>query len=64
VTDANISADLIRKIRLTVGANNIGDVYPDENIPLNNNSGIFPYNGISPFGFNGRFVYARLRWER
>ena len=24
------------------------------------NFGIFPYNAISPFGFNGRFVYTRL----
>jgi iron complex outermembrane receptor protein len=52
--------------RFTLGANNIGDVYPDENIPLNNNSNIFPYSatGPTPFGYNGRFVYARLRWER
>ncbi|HEY6089908.1 MAG TPA: TonB-dependent receptor [Gemmatimonadaceae bacterium] len=64
VTDANLSARLLAGLKLTVGANNIGDVYPDENIPLNNNSGIFPYNGISPFGFNGRFVYVRARWER
>jgi len=26
----------------------------------NSNFGIFPYNGISPFGFNGRFAYARM----
>ena len=64
ITDANVSVDLIRKLRVTLGANNIGDVYPDENIAANNNSGILPYNGISPFGFNGRFLYARLRWER
>ena len=24
------------------------------------NFGIFPYNGISPFGFNGRFIYTKL----
>ena len=64
VTDANVSVGLLPRFRLTLGVNNIGDVYPDENIPLNNNSGIFPYNGISPFGFNGRFAYFRLRWER
>ena len=26
----------------------------------NSNFNIFRYNGISPFGFNGRFVYARV----
>jgi len=64
VTDANVSVAVLPKLRFTLGANNIGDVYPDENIPTNNNSGIFPYNGISPFGFNGRFVYLRARLER
>jgi hypothetical protein len=26
----------------------------------NSNFGVFPYNQVSPFGFNGRFVYTRL----
>jgi iron complex outermembrane receptor protein len=26
----------------------------------NGNYGIFPYSGVSPFGFNGRFVYGKL----
>ena len=55
---------------LTVGADNVFDVYPDRNnnagsfTPSENggnaNFGIFPYNGISPFGFNGRFIYTKL----
>ena len=64
ITDANVSIPLLRHLGATVGVNNIADVYPAENIPANNNSGIFPYNGISPFGFNGRFMYVRARWER
>ncbi len=64
ITDANVTLPLARQIGVTFGVNNIADVYPSENIPLNNNSGIFPYNGVSPFGFNGRFVYVRTRWER
>lgn len=66
VTDANISLPITRLFRFTLGANNITDVYPDENIPANNNLGMFPYSatGPTPFGYNGRFVYARLRWER
>jgi iron complex outermembrane receptor protein len=64
ITDANVTLPLARQIAVTLGVNNIADVYPSENIPLNNNSGIFPYNGISPFGFNGRFIYVRTRWER
>ncbi len=26
----------------------------------NSNFGIFPYSGLTPFGFNGRFAYARV----
>lgn len=64
ITDANVTVPLARQVGITLGVNNIADVYPSENIPANNNSGIFPYNGISPFGFNGRFMYVRARWER
>ena len=64
ITDANVTLPLARQVAVTLGVNNIADVYPSENIPANNNSGIFPYNGISPFGFNGRFLYIRTRWER
>jgi iron complex outermembrane recepter protein len=64
ITDANVTVPLARRMAVTLGVNNIADVYPSENIPANNNSGIFPYNGISPFGFNGRFIYIRTRLER
>jgi iron complex outermembrane receptor protein len=64
ISDANVTLPVARQTALTFGVNNIADVYPSENIPANNNSGIFPYNGISPFGFNGRFIYVRARWER
>jgi iron complex outermembrane receptor protein len=64
ITDANVTLPLARQIAVTLGVNNIADVYPSENIPANNNVGIFPYNGISPFGFNGRFIYVRTRWQR
>jgi iron complex outermembrane receptor protein len=63
-------------VTLTVGADNVFDVYPDRNnnngfITTNYNAigtenggtsnfGIFPYAGISPFGFNGRFIYTRV----
>ena len=70
VTDVSAGYTFVRRVRLTVGADNIFDVYPDENSDLgngstysgNSNFGIFPYNGISPFGFNGRFYYARLSY--
>jgi iron complex outermembrane receptor protein len=69
ISDASASYGF-RRVTVTVGADNIFDVYPDRNNNNgnyvgtenggNSNFGIFPYNGISPFGFNGRFVYTRL----
>jgi iron complex outermembrane receptor protein len=72
ITDVSGSYTLLRQLRqlrLTLGIDNLADVYPDRNNNPGNyltnscgnaNCGIFPYSGITPFGFNGRFVYARL----
>lgn len=48
----------------TIGADNVLDTYPDLQIANTNFSGIFPYNSFSPFGFNGRYVYAKVTWAR
>lgn len=64
ITDLSVSYSLARNARITLGADNIFDTYPDLQIQGNANTGIFPYNGISPFGFNGRFVYVRAKWSR
>jgi len=53
----------MRQLRLTVGANNVFDVYPDEQIVGNSNFGIFPYsNTLTTFGLNGRFIYAKAKY--
>jgi iron complex outermembrane receptor protein len=69
LTDFSLSYTLRSHLGITVGADNVFDVYPDRNLnpgdPKTGNGGIsnfgiFPYNGISPFGFNGRFVYTKF----
>ena len=69
VTDANVSYTMLRKYTFTAGADNLLDAYPERNrVPGsattnqrgNGFFGILPYNAVSPFGFNGRFVYGRL----
>lgn len=69
VTDVSASYTLRSRYTLTAGADNLLDVYPDRNLnpgdPATTNGGIsnfgiFPYNGISPFGFNGRYLYTRF----
>lgn len=76
VSDASVSYTWNNNLSVMLGADNIWDVYPDRNNndgPIatdpntsnggNSNFGIFPYNGISPFGFNGRFAYFRATWH-
>ncbi len=71
ITDASVAYGL-RGVTVSIGADNILDVYPDRNNNNGNfttlatenggtsNFGIFPYSGISPFGFNGRFIYTKV----
>jgi iron complex outermembrane receptor protein len=58
-------------VKLAVGVRNLFDTYPDQpssdrdtglggtSKEFNDNFGIFPWAAASPFGYNGRFVYAR-----
>lgn len=58
-------------VNLSVGVRNLFDTYPDQPSSTvdvggdlakdyNNNFGTFPWAAASPFGYNGRFVYARV----
>ena len=60
ITDGSLSFGPVRRGTIIVGADNIFDKYPDPTIAANTNSGILPFAGITPFGFNGRFLYAKL----
>ncbi len=59
-------------VKLAVGVRNLFDTYPDQPssevivdedgsraMDYNNNFGTFPWAAASPFGYNGRFAYAR-----
>ncbi|MGQ0641517.1 MAG: TonB-dependent receptor [Gemmatimonadaceae bacterium] len=47
-------------IKIALGARNLFNVYPDQvTVDANTNNGTFIYPGASPFGYNGRFLYAR-----
>lgn len=70
LTDVELGWQATRALRLSAGAQNLFDVYPDENIAStvasvaagtngSDNAGTQPYNAISPFGFNGRSVFVR-----
>lgn len=49
---------------VTLGANNLFNVYPERSSSYNDFYGLLPYPEGSPFGFSGRYAYANLgyRW--
>ena len=73
VTDAEIRAKLGgERFELAIGANNLFDVYPTKvptgvagvtaagaNVLYPATAYVTPYSAYSPFGFNGRYLYAR-----
>jgi iron complex outermembrane recepter protein len=72
VVDLEARVKPIEKVELALGVNNLFDAYPDNiprgqgvdpttgaprNLPVTRYAA--PFSNFSPFGFNGRFLYAR-----
>lgn len=63
VTDLSFGYTLSNRLTVTVGANNLLDVYPDLNRVENQSSGRFLYSRRSQqFGANGRYLFGRVRF--
>jgi iron complex outermembrane receptor protein len=62
LVDAEIGYSPVTALKLSVGGRNLFDVYPDR-MSVDNGFDIFPFPPASPFGYNGRFVYARMEWK-
>jgi len=62
ILDASVDIGLTERIEIGVGADNLLDEYPTETPDGLNFNGIFPYSSRSPFGFSGRFLYARASY--
>ncbi len=68
LTDLEIQYRFNDQVNISAGANNLFDVYPDISPTGKRSDGsyysvfnqIFPYSNFSPFGFYGRYVYAKL----
>jgi iron complex outermembrane receptor protein len=60
ITDLEISREVATGTRFAVGVNNLFDVYPDRTLQPSSNFGIFQHSGLTPFGFDGRYIYSRL----
>ena len=64
VTDLSIGYQANESLSITVGANNILDVYPDENRAASTSGDQFVYSRrTSQFGYSGRYVFARLNFQ-
>ena len=73
LTDLDVTYKFNKNLTFSVGANNLFDVYPEQNLRSkivngvvfngSDNVGIFPYSGVSPFGFSGAFYYGKLAYK-
>ncbi|MCL1672555.1 TonB-dependent receptor plug domain-containing protein [Elizabethkingia ursingii] len=64
ITDLSVAYGFTKNISLTLGANNVFDVYPSRNLPISSNNDQFVYTrSTSQFGMNGRYVFTRLNFN-
>ena len=72
ITDISAAYKVMKRTQITLGIDNLFDVYPDQITDLGSVSanysgqgtfGVYRYSGLSPFGFNGRFLYARVGYS-
>ncbi|MBA3341882.1 MAG: TonB-dependent receptor [Gemmatimonadaceae bacterium] len=61
LVDAEVGFAPMAGLKLSVGGRNLFDVYPDR-MSAANGFDIFPFPPASPFGYNGRYAYARVEW--
>jgi iron complex outermembrane receptor protein len=64
VVDLEVGAHLGEHLAVAVGADNLLDKYPPSPTVAQNPQGTVYFSSFSPYGFNGRFVFARAsyRW--
>ena len=60
ISDLELRYQPRKGAQIAIGASNLFDIYPDRTIAANNSTGVVGFPSYSPFGFNGRYLYARL----
>ncbi|WP_366515002.1 TonB-dependent receptor plug domain-containing protein [Solimonas terrae] len=71
ITDLELSFTPVKAVRLSVGANNLFNEYPDKINPElfrlaqadQDNSAVSQYPSFSPFGFNGAYYYGKVAYS-
>jgi len=63
IWDTEVRLQATKAIQLALGADNVFDTYP-RRAPFGGvfgiNGAFLPYSSLSPFGFNGRYLYGRV----
>ncbi len=70
ITDLDVSYKVLKSVKVTVGANNLFNKYPnklnqtlrDLYFKANQNSYVPQYPSFSPFGINGGYYYGRIAY--
>lgn len=64
ITDISAAYQFTKNVGLTIGVNNLFDIYPTKNLPASSNNDQFIYSrSTSQFGQNGRYVFTRLNFN-
>jgi iron complex outermembrane receptor protein len=64
ITDVSFAYQFTKNVGLTVGVNNLFDIYPTKNLTASTNNDQFIYSrSTSQFGQNGRYVFSRLNFN-
>ena len=61
ITDLSIGYNISKNFNLTLGTNNLFDIYPTKNLTASTNNDQFIYSrSTAQFGQNGRYVFSKL----
>ncbi|EJL74178.1 TonB-dependent receptor plug domain-containing protein, partial [Chryseobacterium populi] len=64
ITDVSVAYQFTKNVGLTLGVNNLFDIYPTKNLTASTNNDQFIYSrSTSQFGQNGRYVFTRLNFN-
>lgn len=64
ITDVSMAYQFTKNVGLTLGVNNLFDIYPTKNVTASTNNDQFIYSrSTSQFGQNGRYVFSRLNFN-
>jgi iron complex outermembrane receptor protein len=63
VVDLEARYAVTPKLSLALGADNLLDAYPETLPPKLNTTNNTPFSTFTPFGFSGRFIYARASYS-